>query len=191
MTNIGLKTITQEELDKVLSNHETWLDSHGTKGTRADLSYTDLSNSDLYDSNLSHSDLSRTNLSMTNLYNTNLSNSNLFNSNLSDSNLSRSDLSNSNLSYSNLSRSDLSYSDLSRSDLYGANISNIIGKRIITFQGNKDFAYYVDGYIKIGCEYHTLDYWIKNYERIGTEAEYSSEDIESYGNWIKSIKTED
>jgi len=171
MTNTKLKTITQEELDKVLSDHKTWLDSHGTRGTRADLSLTDLSKMDLSYFDLYKMDLSYSILSYTDLSYTDLSNSYLFKS--------------------DLSHSDLSNSDLSGVDLTGANISNIIGKRIITFQGNKHFAYYVDGYIKIGCEYHTLDYWIKNYERIGTEAEYSSEDIESYGNWIKSIKTED
>jgi hypothetical protein len=190
MTNTKLKTITKRKLDKVLSNHKTWLDSYGTKGTRADLSYTDLSNTDLSLTDLFYSNLSNSNLSHSDLYGSNLSNSDLSGANLTNSNLSYSILSYSILPYSDLSNSDLSGANLTNINLTKANISNIIGKRIITFQGNKDFAYYVDGYIKIGCEYHTLDYWIKNYERIGTEAEYSSEDIESYGNWIKSIKTE-
>jgi hypothetical protein len=67
MTNTKLKTITQEELDKVLSDHKTWLDSHGDKGTRADLSLTDLSKFDLSGSDLSMTNLSGSDLSDSNL----------------------------------------------------------------------------------------------------------------------------
>lgn len=65
----------KEKLDKILKNHELWLNGEG--GERADLSKT----------NLSNVNLSNTNLYGVNLYGTNLRNANLTKANLRNTNL--------------------------------------------------------------------------------------------------------
>jgi hypothetical protein len=124
--------MTQDELNVVLEQHSLWLNTSGKEGTRADLSYV-------------------------------------------------------NLSGANLSKADLSNANLSEADLCYANLNNIIGKEIITFQANKHFAYYVDGYIKIGCEFHSLKFWKSNYRKIGKSAGYNKDEIKLYGSWISTI----
>jgi uncharacterized protein YjbI with pentapeptide repeats len=47
-----LKTITREELSKVLVDHKLWKDTEGKEGKRADLNYSNLSFVDLSNSNL-------------------------------------------------------------------------------------------------------------------------------------------
>ena len=56
-----MKNINQEELNKILKEHELWLKGEG--GKRADLSNVDLSNVDLRYADLRYADLSNTDLS--------------------------------------------------------------------------------------------------------------------------------
>ena len=97
-----MKNINQEELHKILKEHELWLKGEG--GKRANLKDIDLSYS--------------------NLKNANLKNANLSNTDLRCANLKYADLSNANLRYTDLSNADLSYSNLSYSNLKDANLSN-------------------------------------------------------------------
>ena len=130
--------MTQEELDKIVEQHQHWLkeDCEGWEGmkanlyradlSRADLSGADLSGANLSEANLYRADLSGANLSGANLYRADLSEANLYRADLSEANLyradlSRADLSGANLSEANLYRADLSGADLYRADLSGAN----------------------------------------------------------------------
>lgn len=62
----------KEKLDKILKNHELWLNNEG--GKRADLSGVDLSNTDLNGVDLERVDLSNADLSNANLNKANLNN---------------------------------------------------------------------------------------------------------------------
>ena len=101
-----MRTITQEELDKIVAQHQHWIkeDCEGWEDMRADLSGADLSGADLYRADLSGADLSGADLSGANLYR---------------ANLYRADLSGA-----NLYRADLSGANLYRADLYRANLEN-------------------------------------------------------------------
>ncbi|BBI90293.1 hypothetical protein MRS_176 [Staphylococcus phage MR003] len=52
-----MKTITKEELHKVLEEHKLWLDSNSEEGAKADLSYTILRNANLVDADLRSANL--------------------------------------------------------------------------------------------------------------------------------------
>ena len=92
-----MREISKQELDKIIDNHELWLQSDREKGERADLSYADLSSANLSYANLRYADLSSANLSY---------------ANLSYANLSYADLRYANLRYANLRYADLSYANL-------------------------------------------------------------------------------
>ena len=114
-----LRKITREELDTILKNHEQWLITPGTKGKRANLTYTDLSYTDLSGVNLSGAILVCTDSSGANLAKANLSFTSLPCANLSGANLSGATL-----AYADLRGADLSYADLLGADLKDANLEN-------------------------------------------------------------------
>ena len=137
-----LRKITQEELNKIIDDHQHWLkkDCEGWEKMRADLSHMDLSYGvDLSYTNLSHANLSNANLIDANLSDTNLSYACLKGVNLSYANLSYACLRGVNLSYAclryvnlryvnlghtNLSYADLSYANLNYACLRGADLSD-------------------------------------------------------------------
>ena len=100
-----MRNINQEELNKILKEHELWVKGKGGKRANlrcanlenADLEYVNLKYADLKYANLSNTDLRYTDLRYTNLSHADLSYSNLSNSNLSNANLSNADLSSANL----------------------------------------------------------------------------------------------
>lgn len=62
---------------------------------------------------------------------------------------------------------------------------NLKGTNIITFQANRHFAFYHEGMVKIGCISKSLKEWLEKYEQIGKENNYSDQEIQDYGNWLK------
>ena len=50
-----MRTISKQELDKILDNHKLWLSSGGEKGERADLRSADLRSANLSYANLDYS----------------------------------------------------------------------------------------------------------------------------------------
>ncbi len=122
--------MTQEELDKIVEQHQHWIyeDVDGWENMRANLTGADLSRADLSGANLTGADLSRADLSGANLTRANLSMANLTEANLYKANLSMANLYKANLPMANLTRADLSMADLSGADLswadlYKANLS--------------------------------------------------------------------
>ena len=107
--------MTQEELDKIVEQHQHWLkeDCEGWEDMMADLRCANLSCANLRDANLREA-----NLRGANLYGANLSYANLYGANLSYANLSYA-----NLSYANLRGADLRFADLSGANLRDANLS--------------------------------------------------------------------
>ena len=121
-----MRTITREELDKILENHKHWLteDCEGWKELNADLR-----NADLYGADLSNADLRYADLRNANLRNANLSNADLYGADLSDAelrnaDLRNADLCNADLCNAHLSGADLYGADLRNADLYGADLSD-------------------------------------------------------------------
>ncbi|MDD2956672.1 MAG: pentapeptide repeat-containing protein [Oscillospiraceae bacterium] len=126
----------KDKLAKVLDKHRAWMrgDDGGEKA-----------------------DLSRANLSWSNLSDANLSGSNLSWSNLSDANLSGS-----NLSDADLSRANLRGTNLSGTDLSSANLSDATGliSPIDYMRGN--FERVDGGYVAyktFGAQYRAPEYW--------------------------------
>ena len=117
--------MTQEELDKIVEQHQHWLkeDCEGWEDMRADLSRAKLSEADLIWANLSGANLSEANLREANLSGANLSEANLSEANLSGANLSWADLREANLSGANLSKANLSMAYLREANLSGADLS--------------------------------------------------------------------
>ena len=102
-----MRTITKQELDKILDNHKLWISSGGKKGERADLRYANLRNANLSYANLRYADLRNANLSYANLIYADLRYANL-----SYADLRYADLSYADLRYADLSNADLRYADL-------------------------------------------------------------------------------
>lgn len=122
-----MRTVTKEELSKILENHTHWLeeDCEGWQSMCADLHDVDLHEVDLHNTNLRNANLGKANLHGVNLRDANLSDAHLSGADLSNADLVRANLSNADLGSANLSNVNLMYANLSDADLYGANLSNV------------------------------------------------------------------
>ena len=98
--------MTQEELNKIVEQHQHWLkeDCEGWEDMKADLSKADLSGANLREANLSKADLSKADLSEADLIGANLYGANLYWADLSGANLYGANLSGANLSGDEKSR---------------------------------------------------------------------------------------
>lgn len=118
-----MKNINQEELNKILKEHELWLKGEG--GKRANLNNTDLSNANLNNTNLrcanlKYADLSSANLRCADLKFADLEYADLRHADLGDTNLRYTDLNYADLEYANLREADLRCAKL-----IGANLKDI------------------------------------------------------------------
>ena len=162
-----MKTITQQELNSLIDDHEIWIKTMGKEGKKLVLIGYDLSGR-----NLSNSNLSKSNLSNCDLYKSNLSNC---------------DLSNSNLSYSNLSNCNLYNSNLSNCDLSHTEVFTFTLGRHMGWCHFSD-KYDEGSYVRIGCHGYSLKEWLKEYEEIGRKEKYSKKEVERYGIQLKGLK---
>ena len=112
-----LRKITKEELNKILEEHQLWLESDGKKGARADLSYTNLKGV-----NLERANLERANLKEANLRGTNLKRANLNGANLKRANLTGVNFHEAKLILADLYRANLEEANLKGVDFAGANL---------------------------------------------------------------------
>lgn len=161
-----MSTYTSQELQEILDKHSLWLQGN-SQGVRANLSGVSLSGADLSRANLREANLSRANL-----YRTDLSEANLYGANLSRANLSRADLSGANLYKASLYGTDLSRVNLSGASLYGTSLSgaNLSGADLsgtaLSYPIYQAYLgqYYIHTnaeYIRIGCEYRTVQDWLQ------------------------------
>lgn len=123
-----MRTVTKEELSKILENHTHWLeeDCEGWQSMCADLHDVDLHEVDLHNTNLRNANLGRANLHGVNLRDANLSDADLSGADLSNADLVRANLSNADLASANLSNVNLMYANLYGADLREAkNVSFI------------------------------------------------------------------
>lgn len=128
-----MKNINQEELNKILKEHELWLKGEG--GKRANLNNTDLSNANLNNTNLrcanlKYADLSSADLKFADLKGANLRCADLKFADLEYADLRHADLGDTNLRYTDLNYADLEYANLREADLrcaklIGANLKDI------------------------------------------------------------------
>jgi hypothetical protein len=108
--------------------------------------------------------------------------------NLSYANLEGADLYNANLTDVNLSYTNLEGAKLNGADLRFTYLRNAKLKHMI-IRGSMDTAIATKDQIQIGCEIHSIEYWIENYKKIGVANKYSAEQIDEYEKIIKMIKT--
>jgi hypothetical protein len=103
--------------------------------------------------------------------------------------LSRADLRGTDMRDADLSGADLRGADLRRADLSGADLRradmrDAEGQYALASFG-KHQAIAAGGYISIGCERHTYQEWLDNYQQIGVANRYTEAEIARYGAWIK------
>ncbi len=113
----------RKDIEKIILEHKSWLESNGKEGSRADFSNTDLRQGMLTRLQLREAKLIRANLQKADASDTNFQKANLQEANLEYSNLQNSDLSNSNLQKANLYKANLRNSILKNADLRNANLS--------------------------------------------------------------------
>ena len=77
--------------------------------------------------------------------------------------------------------------NLEGADLYGANLEG--ATNIISFTYGQHLGIFVidAAYVKIGCEGHSLSYWLENYEKIGQGNNYNDQQIREYGHQLKLL----
>ena len=140
-----LRKISQEELNKIIEDHQHWLkeDCEGWKNMRAnlkdidlrglDLSCADLRSVDLSNTNLTYAILGCADLRLADLRGADLSNTNLTYADLRGADLTLANLSYAVLSYANLSYANLSYANLRGANLRGANLSEVNYNHLTAF----------------------------------------------------------
>ena len=166
------------DIENILKKHLMWLRNEDG-GERANLYDANLYDANLINANLRHADLRGANLTGANLSDTDLRDANLWGANLSDADLRGA----------NLRGANLSSADLSDANLYGANMFCAkTDSPIIVFNGPQHQAIYCQGYVRIGCQYHSLKDWVEQYYTIGMEAGYSALEIETYGKFLKNLE---
>ena len=138
-----MKTITSEDLNRILEDHSKWLKSSGNDGVQADLAMTDLSGANLVGADLSGANLVEADLHEADLRGAdlrwaylrwaNLIGANLYRANLHDTNLRGADLSGANLCWANLRDATLNVANLSKADLYGADLvgADLVGANLV------------------------------------------------------------
>ena len=105
--------MTQEELDKIVEQHQHWLkeDCEGWEGMRANLTDAYLTRADLTDANLTDAYLTRANLTDANLTDANLAGANLAGAYLTGANLAGAYLTGANLEGAYLTDANLAGAD--------------------------------------------------------------------------------
>ena len=167
-------------------------------GARLNLYCADLRGADLWGANLRGANLRGANLEYANLEYANLECADLWGADLWGANLRGANLRGANLEYANLECADLWGADLWGANLEGANLEG--GKlRWANLRGTTGLPWHCYGgsahsgwmpspdEIMIGCERHTITYWLENGVAIGEEYGYTPEQIEEYGAWIRSV----
>jgi hypothetical protein len=118
--------VEEQELEKVLEQHQLWLKSDGKEGAKADLRRISLNGEDLDEVDLRGADLSSADLSEANILYADFSGANLSGANLSGADLSGANFSGVDLSYANLQATNFRETDLENANLANANLSEAV-----------------------------------------------------------------
>ena len=167
-----MRKISKEELSEILNTHKIWLYSSHKLGSRADLSITKLSGASLYGGNLSGANLSGADLSK---------------ADLSEANLEGAKLEGANLYGANLYYANLSGANLSKANLFRTNLFRAKGVTIFQYEQHPAAAFNNNRYITIGCKTYRTINWVKNFEKIGKDEDYSNSQLKMYGQFINMI----
>ena len=112
-----------EQLKKVLDDHQLWLETEGKEGKQANLSGADLRETNLRETDLRGANLSGADLRGADLREADLRGADLRGADLRGADLREADLREADLSGANLRGADLRGADLSGADLRGADLS--------------------------------------------------------------------
>ncbi len=120
--------VSEEELKRIFTDHQEWLETKGDDGIQANLSLADLQGADLISAklqgaNLSLANLQEADLAGAKLQGANLRVANLQKADLSGANLQGADLSGANLQGANLNKAYLKKANLGDANLSGANLT--------------------------------------------------------------------
>lgn len=118
----ALRTLTKEQLTKILEAHRKWVESGEKEGEKADLSNTDLRRRNLSDTDLRLANLSGVNLQEANLLKVNLEGASLSKANLKEANLVKANLKGANLDEVNLKEANLTGANLEGASLRRAKL---------------------------------------------------------------------
>ena len=133
-------------MKKILEDHALWLESEGSKGSRANLRYP----------NLKYTDLRGANLRCADLRGADLRGVDLRSANLIHADLRSADLSNADLRYTNFRCADLRGADL-RGSIIKYSIGN--SKEIKTIQNEDYDIIFTSETLAIGCQSHSIAEW--------------------------------
>ena len=154
------------ELNEILKNHHTWIETCGEEGARAELQ-----GANLRDANLLSADLQGANLRDANLRGADLRGAILRGADLQRADLRSSylwgailrgaDLQGANLRRSYLRGADLRGANLRGADLRGAELRSCVGngKEVRSLQVGPHAVAYTKHEMAIGCMQHTLKKW--------------------------------
>lgn len=120
-------TMTQDELVRIVANHQKWLQTDGKKGELADLSNCDLRHLDFRGADLRSAILRNAELSGADLHELNLTSADLCHAQLSDCNLQGAVLRECNLTGANLHNAQLAGSDLYGAILHRVDLTSVNG----------------------------------------------------------------
>jgi len=140
-----LRKISQDELKKILEVHQTWVESEGKEGGRANLDGANLQEANLRSANLQEADLGGANLQKADLRSANLQEAGLFFANLQEAKLRSANLQEADLFGANLQKAKLIRANLQEAYLHGTEgltTSQVKDAR------NYKLAYYDDEFLK-------------------------------------------
>jgi len=131
----------------------------------------------------------KTDLAGVDLYEANLRGADLRGADLRGADLTGADLIGATLYGANLYGANFYEADLTRAYLYEANLT-WADLHFIFIYGSKHICQYnrSTGELRIGCLVYHIEYWLLMYDTIGSEAEYTEEQIKEYHNYMKHMK---
>ena len=67
-------------------------------------------------------------------------------------------------------------------------IGNNVKVKCLSFSGTRNHvSYWGEDAIQIGCKKYTISDWLANYKEVGGQQQYTSKEIEEYGEYINII----
>jgi hypothetical protein len=106
---------------------------------------------------------------------------------LNNAELNNAQLNNVKLNNAQLNAAELNNAKLNNAQLNYAELNNAQGKVFYIAYFGHHHCIATATHISIGCERHTVKYWLKNYKEIGLKYGYSKSELTMYGAWIKTV----